>query len=107
VFKDTQKDGNGFNYFNGYKYEYEMDVKIDIPDADPQAASLLRLKNLGYSKFPNDADNIRAFQKDYKAKFTSIVEDGTLNQPTIDAIKTTHDATDPVLKESSDIEVKR
>jgi hypothetical protein len=106
VFKDTQKDGNGFKYFNGYKYEFEMDVTIDIPDANPQSASLPRLKNLGYVKSPNDADNIRAFQKDYKAKF-GIAEDGTLNQATIDAIKATHDATDPVLKAGSDIDMKR
>jgi hypothetical protein len=107
VFKDTQKDGNAFKYFNGYKYEFEMDVTIDIPDADPQSASKLRLKNLGYVKFPNDADNIRAFQKEYKAKFADIVDDGTLNQPTIDAIKASHDATDPVLKAGSDLAAKR
>jgi hypothetical protein len=107
VFKDTQKDGNGFQYFNGYKYEFEMDVTIDIPDADPQNGSLLRLKNLGYVQSSNNADNIRAFQKDYKSKFSDIVQDGTLNQPTIDAIKVTQDGTAPVLKAGSDTTLKR
>lgn len=101
VFKDNQKEENG------YKYEFEMDVTIDIPDADAQSASMLRLKNLGYVQFPAAADNIRAFQKDYKPRFGGIVEDGTLNQPTIDADKTTHDSADPVLKAGSDIALKR
>ncbi len=92
---------------NGYKYEFEMDVTIDIPDADQQAAAPSRLKNLGYVQFPNDADNIRDFQHDYKSRFSDIVEDGTLNQPTVNAIQTAHDSADPVLKAGSQIVVKR
>ena len=97
---------------NGYKYEFEMDVIIDIPDADAQAAASSRLKNLGYVNFPKLPDtkaapDIKAFQKHYKARFGNIVEDGTLNQPTIDAIKTTHDSSDPVLKAGSETAVKR
>lgn len=95
------------NEVNGYKYEFDMDVTIDIPDADSEAASKLRLKNLAYVEFPADPDNIRAFQKDYKPRFAEIVEDGTLNQPTIDAIKTTHESADPVFKAGSQIAVKR
>jgi hypothetical protein len=95
------------NEENGYKYEFNMDVAIDIPDADDRAASPPRLKNLGYAEFAADADNIRAFQKDYKARFGDIVEDGTLNPPTIEAIKTTHTNVDPVLKAGSQIVVKR
>jgi hypothetical protein len=97
---------------NSYKYEFEIDVKIDIPDPDAQAASSARLTNLGYVRFPKLPDttaitDIPSFQKDYKPRFSAIVEDGTLNQPTIDAIKTTHANTDPVLKAGSLVVVKR
>jgi len=95
------------NEENGYKYEFDMNVTIDIPEADSQAASPPRLKNLGYVQFPNDADNVRTFQNDSKARFGDIVEDGTLNPPTIEAIKTTHANCDPVLKPGSQIVVKR
>lgn len=54
----------GTDLENGYKFEFEMDVNVDIPDTDPQAASMKRLKNLGYVHFPKDADNIKAFQQD-------------------------------------------
>ena len=101
VFTDTQ------NEVNRYKYEFEMDVAIDIPDADPDAASLLRLKNLGYVQFPTVADNIKAFQKDYKPRFSGIVEDGTPNQPTIDALREINESADPVLKAGNQIPVKR
>jgi hypothetical protein len=101
VFSDTEREANG------YKYEFEMDLAIDIPDADAQAASPVRMKNLGYVHFPQPSDNIRAFQRDYKSRFADIVEDGTLNPPTVEATKTTHESTDPVTKAGSQIAVKR
>jgi hypothetical protein len=101
VFADNENEANG------YKYEFNMDVAIDIPDADDGAASPPRLKNLGYAEFPSEGDNVRAFQKDYKARFSNIVEDGTLNPGTVEAIKTTHTNVDPVLKASSQIALKR
>jgi hypothetical protein len=97
----------GTDLENGYKFEFDMDVTVDIPDADPQSASPPRLKNLGYVQFPSDPDNIRAFQHDYKPQFGSIVEDGTLNTATVNAIQTTHDACAPLLKAGSQIVVKR
>jgi hypothetical protein len=80
------------------KFEFEMDVAVDIPEANQEAASLTRLKNLGYVQSPNQSDNIRAFQTDYKPRFSDIQIDGTLNPPTVNAIKTVHDACDPVVK---------
>ena len=93
-------------------FEYEMDVAIDIPDSDPEAASRTRLKNLGYEvnppiPVPGLGDPIRAFQRDYKPQFGDIVVDGALNPPTIDAVKTANDASDPVLRAGSDIAMKR
>jgi hypothetical protein len=101
VFTDTQ------NEVNRYKYEFEMDVTIDIPEADATAAARPRIKNLGYVEFPGEPDNIRAFQKDYKPRFGAIVEDGTLNDPTVDAARETHASSDPVLKTGHQIPVKR
>jgi hypothetical protein len=80
------------------EFEFEMDVAVDIPEASVEAASLTRLKNLGYVQSPEELDNIRAFQSDYKPRFPDIEIDGTLNPPTIDAIKTVHNTCDPVLK---------
>jgi hypothetical protein len=93
-------------------FEYEMDVAVDIPDSDPNAATPLRLKNLGYDvkppiPIPGLGDPITAFQNDYKSRFADIVVDGTLNQPTMNAAQAAHDAADPVLKAASDIAVTR
>lgn len=75
-------------------FEFELDVFIDLPDEE----SLLRLKNLGYVLSTEDEDNIRSFQFDYKERFPDIEIDGTLNPPTVSAIKKVHDSCDPVLK---------
>jgi hypothetical protein len=109
VFTDQDDEKNPVN---AYKYEFNMNVTIDIPEADPQAASRTRMENLGYDvnppvPVPGLGDPISAFQRDYKPQFGDIVENGTLNQPTIDAIKATHENCDPVLKAGSDIAVKR
>lgn len=101
VFTDKEKE------INGYKYEFDMDVTIDIPEADQQAASLPRLKNLGYVKPPNQTPDVEGFQQDYKAKFSDINQDGTLNPPTVNAIRSTHENTDPVLKKGADIPLRR
>jgi hypothetical protein len=80
-------------------FEFEMDVVVDIADDDSEPALITRLKNLGYLQGPvAPADDIRAFQIEYKARFGDIVVDGTLNTATRNAIKTVHDACDPVLK---------
>ncbi len=93
-------------------FEYELDVSVDIPDPEEEAPSRLRLKNLGYDTnppvpIPGQADGITAFQADYKAAFAEIVADGTLNAPTMKAIKTTHDSVDPVVKAGGDIKMTR
>lgn len=95
-----------------YDFEYEMDVAIDVPETDATQATRTRLKNLGYEvnppiAIPGLGDPVQAFQRDYKPKFGDIVVDGTLNDPTINAAKTAHDAADPVLRAGSDIAVKR
>ena len=92
-------------------FEFEMDVTVYIPDDQSEAASKLRLKNLGYVNPPSPIvgleDPIRAFQTDYKAKFADIVVDGTLNPPTAKAVRTVHDACDPVLKSGSQVPLTR
>jgi hypothetical protein len=93
-------------------FEFEMDVTVTIPDDQSDAASNLRLKNLGYDVKPPKpivglADPIRAFQNDYKARFADIVVDGTLNAPTAKAARTVHDACDPVLKLGSQVTLTR
>ena len=93
-------------------FEFHMDVTIDIPDADANAATKTRMKNLGYDnnppiKVPGEVDPIQAFQRDYKPQFADIVVDGTLNQPTIDDCKTSHEGSKTVLRTHSDIAVKR
>jgi hypothetical protein len=80
------------------RFEFEMNVAVDIPEVNVQAASMTRLTNLGYVQHPNQSENIRAFQIDYRPRFNDIQVDGTLNQPTINAIRTVHDTCDPVLK---------
>ena len=79
------------------KFEFEMDVTIDIPADDQQKASLTRLTSLGYVQGPTQADDIRAFQIENKARF-GLTVDGTLSDATQKAIKAVHDACDPVLK---------
>jgi hypothetical protein len=94
-------------------FEFHMDLIIDVPDADQQAATKSRLKNLGYDTDPNRTqvpgmgEPVQAFQRDYKPQFADIVVDGSLNQPTIDDSKSAHDATKPVLRAGSDISVTR
>jgi len=93
-------------------FEFHMDVTVEVSDADPKAATLIRLKNRGYDTsppkpVPGQASPIRAFQSDYKPQFADIVVDGTLNQPTINNSKTSHDANNPVLRAGSDISLKR
>jgi len=78
-------------------FDFEMDVAIDISDADQQQASLTRLKNLGYVQGPAQADNIRAFQIEYKTEF-GLTVDGTLSDATQKAIQTVHDACATILK---------
>ena len=80
------------------KFEFELDVAVDIPEENGEAASLTRLKNLGYVQGATQTDNIRAFQLDYKPRFPDIEVDGTLNPATTRAIKTAHDSCDLVLK---------
>lgn len=88
-------------------FEYEMDVAIDIPEADSIQASKTRLKNLGYDPsppipIPGLGDPVKAFQRDYK-----LLVNGTLNDQTISAVSKAHDAADPVLKAGGDIAMKR
>lgn len=87
----------------GGTFEFEMDVVLEIPDADSDAAALTRLHQLGYPTEVAEthmpvSTNIRAFQLDYRGRFADIVVDGTLNAATKNAIKAVHDACDPVLK---------
>lgn len=84
-------------------FEFSLDVAVEISDPDSDDAALTRLKNLGYpltvaETHMERADCIRAFQVDYKPRFSGIVVDGTLNAETKSAIRTVHDACDPVLK---------
>jgi hypothetical protein len=93
-------------------FEFQMNVTIEVPDTDPNAAARIHLKNLGYDTNPPKAvpglgNPIQAFQRDYKPQFADIVVDGTLNQPTIDDSKTAHDGNNPVLRAGSDIPLKR
>jgi hypothetical protein len=93
-------------------FEYEMDVAIDISESDPNQAGKIRMKNLGYDvnppiPVPGLGDPIKAFQQDYKPQFADIVVDGTLNAPTLNSIKTAHDAANPVLRAGSQIDVAR
>lgn len=89
----------------GGTFEFELDVTVDIPNPDSDEAARTRLRNLGYplllaETHMSTEDNILKFQRDYKTRFPDIVEDGTLNEPTKNAIRAVHDACDPVLKGS-------
>ena len=95
-------------------FEFHMDVTVDIPDADPQAAARSRLKNLGYDTNPDKkkvvpglGDPIEAFQRDYKPQFADLNVNGALDQPTIDDSKSAHDDTNTVLRPGSDITLLR
>ena len=82
------------------EFEFELDVLIEIPEDEDQAA-LSRLKNLGYVQGPEQEDDIRAFQRDYKPRFNEIEIDGTLNAATKDAIESVHESCDLVVKNQS------
>ena len=111
--KDTENAGAPLpNPADLDDFEFHMDVTVDVPEADQNAAATRRLKNLGYDTnlrppVPGLGNPIEAFQRDYQPQFPDIVVDGTLNQPTIDDSKTAHDATTPVLRAGSDIVLKR
>jgi hypothetical protein len=84
-------------------FDFSLDLTIEVPDPDSDEAARTRLHHLGYPLLNSEThmspeDNIRKFQRDYKARFADIVEDGTLNAPTKNAIKTVHDACDLVTK---------
>ena len=101
--KDTENAGAPLpNPADPEDFEFHMDVTVDAPYADRNAAATRRLKNLGYDinlrpPVPGLGNPIEAFQRDYQPQFPDIVVDGTLNQPTsFDDSKTAHDATTPV-----------
>jgi hypothetical protein len=78
------------------KFEFEMEVLVDIPEDDK--AAITRLTNLGYVQGPKrPEDDIRAFQIEYKARF-NLTNSGQLDAATKDALKAVHDATTPVIK---------
>jgi hypothetical protein len=80
------------------RFEFEMNVVVDIPEDKPEEASLTRLTNMGYVRGPSRTDDIREFQRDYKPRFPEIEIDGTLNAATQEAIQEVHDTCDPVAK---------
>ena len=93
-------------------YEYGKEVVIALPDDDAQTTSEARLKNLGYDTHPDPAvpsygDPVLRFQGDYKPQFADIVQDSSLNEPTVRAARTSHNAAETVLREGSDIPVTR
>jgi hypothetical protein len=79
-------------------FEFELDVAIDIPEGNPEEASLTRLTNMGYVRGPARVDDIREFQRDYKPRFNDIQINGTLDAATQKAIEEVHDTCDPVVK---------
>jgi hypothetical protein len=84
-------------------FDFALDITVEIPDPDSDEAAMTRFQHLGYPQLRTDtscsaAQNIRSFQRDYKARFAGIVEDGTLNTPTKNALKTVDDTADPVFK---------
>jgi hypothetical protein len=97
----------GTDLENSYKFEFQTEVTVDIPDADPQTASPLRLGNLSYSAFPSETENVQDFQQDYKNKYGDLGDSGSLDQPTTNAIQTSHDSCEPVLKAGCPIVVTR
>lgn len=86
-------------------FDFTLDITVEIPDPDSDAAAMTRFEHLGYRQprkptSRSAEQNIQMFQRDYKARFSGIVEDGTLNTPTKNALKTVHDAADPAFKGS-------
>jgi len=84
-------------------FDFTLDITVEIPDPDSDEAAMTRFKHLGYPQLRTETSrsaeqNIRIFQRDYKARFADIVEDGILNTPTKNALKAVHDAADPVFK---------
>ena len=84
-------------------FDFTLDITVEIPNPDSDPAAMTRFQHLGYPQLRTETSrsaeqNIRMFQRDYKARFVEIVEDGTLNTPTKNALKTVHDAADPVFK---------
>lgn len=81
------------------KFEFELDVAVEIQEDSPDRASQLRLKNMGYVRSHKRADNIREFQRHYKARHADIEIDGTMNAATERALTEAHDGCTLVVKD--------
>jgi hypothetical protein len=86
----------------GDTFEFELDVTVEMPSPGEESTAMDRLRNLGYVRESTDELNIRCFQFHYKSRFPTIVADGTLNAPTLAALKAVHDAVDPTQKAPTD-----
>ncbi len=93
-------------------FEYVKDVIVAMPDDDADDTVRSRLKNLGYDTrpvtlIPGYGDPITVFQNEYKPQFADMVVDGTLNDPTKRAARTSHNAAEAVMREGSNVAMVR
>jgi hypothetical protein len=79
-------------------FEFVLRVFIDIDDANKVDAALARLHNLGYDAGAKQKDDVALFQQDYKDRFGLPLTDGTLDDPTMDALEKVNDECDPNVK---------
>ncbi len=93
-------------------FEYVKDVLVAMPDDDADDTTRSRLKNLGYDTqpitlMPGYGDPVTVFQTEYKPQFADIAVDGTLNDPTKRATRTSHNAAEAVMREGSNVKMVR
>ncbi|HWB96598.1 MAG TPA: OmpA family protein [Bryobacteraceae bacterium] len=83
------------------RFEFEMNVFVDLPGSTDDQTTLARLHNLGYVGGATEEDDIREFQEDYQDHFPDLPLEpsGKLDSNTRTAIQRVNDGCDPVVKE--------
>lgn len=81
----------------GEALPFSVEVVPSVSDEDTDEAALVRLRHLGYVRGKDQAENVEAFQWDYRARF-ALTPSGTLDPATKGALRAVHDApTDDLL----------
>jgi hypothetical protein len=84
--------------------QYRLNIHVEI-DGDDDESARRRLHNLGYERWPDLEDNVRAFQQDHQERFPGMTPSGKLDDTTRAALKDVHANCNPSLRSSDSDEV--
>jgi hypothetical protein len=74
--------------------QFSLNIHIDV-QGDDQEAAKRRLHNLGFERLPTLADNVKQFQREHRARFAAMQENGELDAATREALAKVHEDCDP------------